>query len=254
MFGSGPMLNPDAKQFLCRLEAHPQIELLGAFCQAEGQSWRAVWKDLWRRRGILAFPLFGAAVASSIGQYLTHPRAEVEQRNKLARMADRIHFVTDIHAPEVLQQISALAPDLGLIYGSPILKPSLFDIPTNGSLGIHHGKVPEYRGNKTTFWAMYNGEDVAGVTIQKINAGLDTGQIVKEGEVTIGRRSQRAVVNELEALGLDLYLQAIMEIKEGTATFKPQPEGSKRKAYRNPKLNDLLHFWVKQTRKQFGRE
>jgi hypothetical protein len=38
MFGSGPELNPDAKQFLCRLDEHPEIELLGAFCQAGSQS------------------------------------------------------------------------------------------------------------------------------------------------------------------------------------------------------------------------
>jgi methionyl-tRNA formyltransferase len=132
------------------------------------------------------------------------------------------------------------------------LKPELFEKPRRGTLGIHHGKVPEYRGNKTTFWAMYNGEQVAGVTIQKVNAGLDTGTIVKEGEVTIGRRSQRTVWNELEALGLDLYIQAILEVKAGTATYRPQV-GVKGRLYRNPKLGNLVNFWGKQFKRRLSR-
>ena len=69
------------------------------------------------------------------------------------------------------------------VCGAPILKPELFEIPAFGTLGIHHGRLPEYRGKKTTFWAIYNGDSTAGVTIQRINAGLDTGEIVCTGEV-----------------------------------------------------------------------
>lgn len=245
MFGSGPVLTHDARQFLCRLEAHPEIDLLAAFCQAESQTLAAVAKDLWRRRGLLAAPLLVAWSVNEASRFLLNPRAELAMTRSLDRMSARIHFVPDIHAPRVREQISALAPDLGLIYGSLILKPCLFELPTCGTLGIHHGKVPRYRGNKTTFWAMYNGEKVAGVTIQKVNAGLDTGLIVKEGEVTIGHRSQRAVWQELEQLGLALYIQAILEVKNGTAVYRPQ-EGLKGKLYKNPSLRDLLAFWGRQ--------
>jgi methionyl-tRNA formyltransferase len=249
MFGSGPVMVPDAKKFLCKLEAHPEIELLGAFCQAESQSLSAIVNDLWKRRGVLAFPLLVASSLKKISRFVTQPGVEIDLRRQLAKMEDRIHFVKDIHAQEVLDKVSSLAPELGLVYGSPILKPELFEIPTRGTLGMHHGKVPEYRGNKTTFWAMYNGEKVAGVTIQKINAGLDTGQIVKEGEVIIGGRSRRAVWRELEQLGLDLYIQAIIEVKEGKATYRPQ-SGKKGRLYRNPKLSDLLRYWIRQAQRR----
>jgi folate-dependent phosphoribosylglycinamide formyltransferase PurN len=245
MFGSGPVLTHDARQFICRLEAHPQIKLVAAFCQAEGQTWTAVMRDFWQRRGWLAIPLLAAWVLNEAGRYLRHPGRERALARELARLSDRIHVITDIHAPEIIAQIGALAPDLGLIYGSPILKPAVFEVPVHGTLGIHHGKVPQYRGNKTTFWAMYNGEATAGVTIQKVNAGLDTGQIVKEGEVVIGRRSQRVVWHELEQLGLDLYIQAILEVRAGTATYTPQT-GPKGKLYKNPKFGDLVDFWRRQ--------
>jgi len=249
MFGSGPELTYDARQFLYRLEAHPEIELLGAFCQASAQSLGAVIKDLWQRRGILAFPLFIARINRSITRFLTHPRGDIELRKKLTSISNLIHFVENIHSQDILDRVSSLKPDLGLIYGSPILKPQLFEIPQMGTLGIHHGKLPDYRGNKTAFWAMFNGENIAGVTIQKVNQGLDTGSIVKEGEVLIGRRSYATVVRELEALGLDLYIQAILEVKNGTATFRPQPP-SKGRLYRNPKPSDFFRFWIKQAQRR----
>ena len=252
LFGSGPVLTHDARQFIYRLETHPEIEFAAAFCQAEGRSWPAVTRDFWRRRGWLAIPLLAAWVLNEAGRYLRHPRRERTLARELDRLSQRIHFISDIHAPEVIAQIAALSPDLGLIYGSPILKPAVFETPARGTLGIHHGKVPQYRGNKTTFWAMYNGEATAGVTIQKVNAGLDTGQIVKAGEVVIGKRSQRAVWQELEQLGLDLYIQAILEVKAGVATFSPQI-GPKGKLYKNPKLPDLLRFWGKQFKRRFLR-
>lgn len=251
MFGSGPELNQDAKQFICRLEEHPEIEFLGAFCQAQSQSVRAIFMDLWKRRRWLAFPLFAISVINKAARFLLHPREEIAVRRNMEQISDRMHFVPDIHAQNVLENVCALGPDLGLIYGSPILKPELFEIPRLGTLGIHHGKVPEYRGNKTTFWAMYNGEAVAGVTIQKVNSGLDTGTIVKTGEVRTQGRTYPAVVYDLETLGLDIYLQAILEVKHGTAEYKPQT-GAKGKLYRNPKPGDFLKFWGRQIRSRVG--
>lgn len=252
LFGGGPVLERDAKRFICLLESHPEITFLGAFCQSQAQSFWAVAQDLWRRRHLLALPLLLVQIIGSALRWLSQPRVESALNREMARLSDRIHYVLDIHAEEVLERVQALSPDLGLVYGSPILKPVLFEIPKLGTLGIHQGKVPEYRGKKTTFWAMYNGEATAGVTIQKINAGLDSGQIVKEGEVLIGRRSLRAVWKELEALGLDLYIQAILEVKAGTATYRPQV-GKKRKLYRDPKLRDILTFWRKQLVRRLSR-
>jgi methionyl-tRNA formyltransferase len=97
------------------------------------------------------------------------------------------------------------APDVGVIYGAPVLRQELFEIPRLGTLGIHHGRVPHYRGKKTTFWEIYNGERVAGVTIQRVNKGIDTGEIVRRGEVEIGNRGYTAVERDTEALGLSLF-------------------------------------------------
>ena len=99
---------------------------------------------------------------------------------------------------------------------------------------------------------MYNGEKTVGVTIQKINPGLDTGDIVNMGEVPIIGRSLRTVWNELELLGFYLFVQSILGVKCNTSTYKPQI-GKKGKLYNDPKLIDILSFWWKQICRRLNR-
>ncbi len=242
MFGGGPVLERDVKQFLVRLEDHADIELLGAFCQSAGQSLADVVANTWQRRRWLAPAVLGLQLLSIVARWLRHPRQEWALRREMGRLNGRVHFIPNIHDEVALAQVRALQPDLGLIYGSPILKPALFEIPAQGTLGIHHGQVPQYRGKKTTFWAMYHGEPVAGVTIQKVTVGLDTGKIVGNGAVPIGRRGYGDVMRDVLALGLDLYIEAILQVRDGTAVYRPQT-GRKGKLYRDPKPGDILRFW-----------
>jgi folate-dependent phosphoribosylglycinamide formyltransferase PurN len=240
VFSGGPTLEWGVKLFLVRLEDHPEIEMLACICQSNDQSFSAVMRDLWKRRGFLGIPLMIIQVVGVIRGYI---KRDIRQANRnIAGIADQIHFVTDIHAESVLQLVRGLKPDLGLIYGSPILKPILFEIPDRGTLGIHHGTAPKYRGKKTTFWEVFAGEPTAGVIIQKVNAGLDTGEIVKHGSVPIGKRSLGAVWEELHTLGLDLYIEAILEVKHGTAKYLPQ-QGPKGKLCRDPKITDIISLW-----------
>jgi glycosyltransferase involved in cell wall biosynthesis/folate-dependent phosphoribosylglycinamide formyltransferase PurN len=252
VFGSGPILTHEVARFLERLETHPDIALLAVFCQGEAASAGEMFKDLRSRRGILALPLFLAWLCRDIAHRLSPSRAERTLRRNLERVRDRIHFVEDIHSTEVLARLDELDTDIGLIYGAPILRPELFEQPRLGTLGIHHGKLPEYRGNKTAFWAMLNGERTAGVTIQKVNAGLDTGEIVEEGSIGIEGRSRRAVWRDLENLGLELYVRAILTLASGGARLRPSA-GHKGRVYRNPSLGDLARFqWIR-FRRRFRR-
>jgi hypothetical protein len=245
VFGGGPALEREFRRFLVRLDEHPDIDLLAAYCQSKSQSPLAIAGDLWRRRGLLAIPLLLSRGVGQAVRFLSDPRGEVELGRKVGRLSDRIRFVPDIHAEVVLEGVRELSADLGLVYGSPILKPKLFEIPRWGTLGIHHGKVPEYRGKKTAFWAMYNGERTVGVTIQKLGAGLDAGDVVRCGEVPAVRRSMRAVSAELETLGIDLYVEAILAVRRGTASCSPQV-GKAGRLYRDPRFSDLARFWWRQ--------
>jgi folate-dependent phosphoribosylglycinamide formyltransferase PurN len=230
------------KLFLARLEAHPEIELTACFCESIGQSFGAKLEDLWKRRRFLGLPVLVIQTWRAMSRFLSEPGFEIELNRILTRIAHKVYFVQDIHASSVIEQVCSIAPDLGLVYGSPILRPSLFQIPRFGTLGIHHGKLPEYRGKKTTFWALFNGAETAGVTVQRINEGVDTGDVVKQAEIPIEGRSFQEVWNDIELSGLDLYIQAILEVKQGIATYQ-RPTGTKGRLYGDPKLSDLLKFW-----------
>jgi methionyl-tRNA formyltransferase len=248
VFGGGPVIEYGIKKFITLLEDHPEMDFLCAICQSKHQTLVAVIRDLWKRRKLLAVPLLILSVLKWTRRYLIRPVDEYRLNRKLSQLAERIYFVPDIHAADVLTRVQSLSPDLGLIYGAPILKPELFEIPRMGTLGIHHGKVPEYRGKKTTFWAMYNGETYVGATIQKINAGLDTGEIVKHGEVPVGRHTYGSVWRQLESLSFNLYIQAILEVKNGTAVYRPQL-GKKGRLYKDPQPNEIAIFWWRQLKR-----
>ena len=245
LFCGGPTLDPAVVRFVGLLELQPEIELLGGFCQTKGQTLAAVIRDRLRRRGALGIAVLLVDALRAGAGLLINPRVEMALRKSRARIAKRIQAVPDLHAEPVLERVRSLHPDLGLIYGSPLLKPQLFGIPRFGTAGIHHGKMPQYRGKKTTFWSMYNGEATAGVTIQLVNAGIDTGQIIQRGEVPIGRKSIAQVRKELEDLGLTLYVQAILDLKRGVARLVPEP-GPKGKLYKDPQLADFVKFWWRQ--------
>ena len=95
---------------------------------------------------------------------------------------------------------------------------------------------------------MANNEPEAGVVIQKISAGLDTGNIVRSGTVPIGRRRYGAVLKDVLALGLTLYIEAIEHVHAGVAVFTPQ-QGEKGPLYRDPTARDLWRFWFRRFRK-----
>ena len=236
-------------RFVQRLELQSEIEFVGGFCQTNGQTLAAVIRDRLRRRGSLGIAVLLVEALRAGAELLTNPRAEMALRKARARIANRMHAVPDLHAKPVLEQVRSLDPDLGLIYGSPLLKPQLFGIPRFGTAGIHHGKMPQYRGKKTTFWSMYNGEETAGVTIQLVDAGIDTGQVIHRGEVAIGRKSISQVRKELEDLGFTLYLQAILDLKQGVERLVPE-QGPKGRLYKDPQLADFVKFWWRQLRRR----
>jgi folate-dependent phosphoribosylglycinamide formyltransferase PurN len=244
VYFAGPYLEPSAVRFVTMLDEHPDIELVLGLCQGEGSGFRHRLRNLWRRRGLMALPVAALELAGVIGRFVRRPRQTLDLHRRSARAVSRFMTVTDLHEPEVLERVREAAPDLGVIYGAPVLRPALFDIPRFGTLGIHHGCAPQYRGRKTTFWEMYNGERTAGITIQRVNAGIDTGEIVRRGAVDIGRKGYRRVWGEVEDLGRRLYIEAILDVRSGSARFMPQDTTAPRgPLYRQPGARDILRFW-----------
>lgn len=243
-FFGGPYLQPGALRFVALLENHPEIDLVMGLCEGEGAGLRHRWRNLRRRRGAMAAAVLGLDVLTDAGAFLRAPREWLRLRRIARRALARFDTVPDVHDPAILERVRSLEPDLGVIYGAPILKPELFRIPALGTLGIHHGRVPHYRGKKTTFWEIYNGEEVAGITVQRVNPGIDTGEVVRTGTVTIGTKGYGRVWREVEELGCELFVETVLDFKHGRARPVPQETGaSARPLYRQPAARDLARLW-----------
>lgn len=238
---AGPYLEPAAVRLVAMLEAHPEVELVLGLCQGEGAGIGHRLANLWRRRGIFAVPVLAVDLAEWLGDFIRAPRATLAIRRQARPALARFETVPDVHAPQVIARLRKLAPDLGVVYGGPLLKPDVFGIPALGTLGIHHGRAPRYRGRKTTFWEVFNGERTAGVMIQRLNHGIDTGDIVRTVEVEIGRKGYSRVWREAQRAGCDAFLAAVVDIKRGVATFTPQDASAPRgPLYRQPGPRDIL--------------
>lgn len=251
MFTGGAVLEDPCVEFIGRLHAQPEVDLVGVYCESREVGLGGIVLDLVRRRGWLAPLLIAQRALLRIGRGLLAPRREIRRRRTLRRLAPMVHFVADLHAPPVLAAIAALRPELGAVYGGPILRPALFDIPGQGTIGIHHGRLPDYRGKKTTFWAIHNGEPTVGVAIQRIGTGLDRGDVLRDAELAVGRKPLPIVSRDLERIGLDLYVKAVLSVQRGTAVFRPQPQSGAR-LYRDPRGRDILRFWVRYIGRLFG--
>lgn len=129
--------------------------------------------DMWRR-----FFSRAATPGDSSG-----PGAEFSTSAFAARANVHILEVPDIHASETIDAVRAFAPYVGLSLSAPILRRQLFAIPTVGTLNLHKGKVPDYRGMPPAFWELWNDEQSVGCTVHWVDEKLDTGAVAAQTEV-----------------------------------------------------------------------
>lgn len=153
-----------------------------------------------------------------------------------------VREVSDMLSDRAASEIRAMDPDLAIVWGTRILPRRIFDIPTDGSIGVHAGKIPEYRGGPAGFWELYYGEDEAGVTVQKLNEELDAGQIVKQETVAIDPGDTLADVRAKQhGITADLVVDSVRGLADGS--LEPRDwDGEKRPVNTPPSLGQLLAF------------
>lgn len=252
VFTGGPVLEDACVELAGRIDATPALDLVGVFCETREPGLGGIARDLFRRRGWLAPALLLQRATRRLARMLLSPCRERARRQVLHALGPRIHFVPDLHARDVLAQIEALRAGIGAVYGGPILQPQLFALPTKGTIGIHHGLLPRYRGKKTTFWAVNNGEPEVGVAIQRIGAGLDRGDILRDATLPVGRRPLPSLVRELERVGLQIYLEALRELQRGEGHAHPQPQ-DRWHLFRDPTPGEMIRFWLRDLERILGR-
>jgi methionyl-tRNA formyltransferase len=130
--------------------------------------------------------------------------------------------------PAFIDEIHALAPDLGVVvaYGQ-ILPQSLLDAPKHGCVNVHTSLLPKHRGAAPIQWALLSGDLNTGVTIMKMDAGLDTGPILTQCVTPIAVTDTAATLHDrLADLGAKLLLETLPRYVAGQIQPVPQPEGA----------------------------
>ncbi|MFT3745605.1 MAG: formyltransferase family protein [Pyrinomonadaceae bacterium] len=96
-----------------------------------------------------------------------------------------VHFLDDYHSADSLEQIRNANADLGIVFGTNIIKESVFSIPRLGSINLHQGLAPYYRGGPPVFWELFNNEKEVGLTVHFVATKVDTGDIVLQKTVPL---------------------------------------------------------------------
>lgn len=122
--------------------------------------------------------------------------------------------------------LAALEPDLIIVaaYGQ-ILPSAVLDLPPHGCLNVHASILPRYRGAAPIQWALLNGDNETGVTIMRMDAGLDTGDIVTEARTPIGAHDNSQTLHDrLAEMGAELLIKTVPGYVSGDIVPQPQTE------------------------------
>lgn len=124
-----------------------------------------------------------------------------------------------------IARLRDLKPDLIVVvaYGQ-ILPQQLLDVPPHGCLNVHTSLLPKYRGAAPIQWAIADGEPETGVTIMKMDAGLDTGPMLATRRTPILPTDDAQVLHDrLARLGAELLVETIPAHVAGKIPPQPQP-------------------------------
>jgi methionyl-tRNA formyltransferase len=125
---------------------------------------------------------------------------------------------------ELRDQLTAIAPDAIIVVGYGRIIPQwMIDLPRLGNLNLHASLLPKYRGAAPIQWAIANGDSVTGVTTMRIDAGLDTGDILRQREIPIDAEDTAETLGpKLAAIGADLMVETLRGLDSGQVRPTPQ--------------------------------
>jgi methionyl-tRNA formyltransferase len=178
-----------------------------------------IWKTLRRLTG-----LYGVGGVARLGTRFL--RARLSGRSIARLAAERsIAMVpaTSVNAPEYVARVRQLAPDVIVSVAAPeIFRADILRVPRLGSINIHSGRLPVYRGMMPTFWQMLHGEPNVTVTVHEMAERLDAGAVLGTATVPIAPNdSLDRVIGTSKQAGARLLMQVLEQIRLGTTSRMP---------------------------------
>jgi methionyl-tRNA formyltransferase len=136
----------------------------------------------------------------------------------------KVHQPLKIRTQEVFDLLRSIAADAIVVVGyGKIIPQTIIDLPRLGVINLHASLLPKYRGAAPINWAIMRGETHTGVTTMKIDAGLDTGDMLLREEVAIAPDDDAVTLaSRLAVLGAPLLARTLDGLARGAITAIPQ--------------------------------
>jgi methionyl-tRNA formyltransferase len=159
---------------------------------------------------------------------ISHPEKKGEWYGSVTDLARKNGLETlepeEPNSPEVERILKSRAPDLFILGGyGKILKKNILEIPRLMCINLHAGKLPEYRGSSPMNWSLINGEHFFTLSVIKLDAGVDTGDILAERTFPLSRDQ---TINDLHRIADEqfpmLLVEVLEQIERGSCVPKPQ--------------------------------
>ena len=133
-----------------------------------------------------------------------------------------------VRDPEFLEVLRELAPEVIVVVAfGQIIPQSILELPPYGCINVHASLLPKYRGAAPIQWAVIDGEPESGVTIMKMDTGLDTGDMITKVVVPIEKdETGGSLFDKLSEAGAKLLVDTLPSLADGTAVYEKQPEES----------------------------
>jgi methionyl-tRNA formyltransferase len=145
---------------------------------------------------------------------------------------------------EFRAELTALHPDAIIVVGYGRIIPQwMLDLPPLGNINLHASLLPKYRGAAPIQWAVAHGETVTGVTTMRIDAGLDTGDILLQQELNIAPDdTAETLAPRLAVIGADLVVDTLRRLQTGSIQARSQDNSQASLAPILKKEDSLVDF------------
>lgn len=141
------------------------------------------------------------------------------------RLGVPVYQPARLRGPDAQAWLAAQQPDvLAVVAFGQLLPPAVFELPRYGAINAHASLLPELRGAAPIQWAIARGDRLTGVTTMRIDAGLDTGDMLLQRELDIAPDVTAPELSvQLTRLAAELMVETLSGLEHGTITPRPQP-------------------------------
>jgi hypothetical protein len=227
------VLTRNPRGIASRFLARGTVDVAGVLLdEGAATSWRRRLRKL-KRVGLSAGP-----VGLVLRRTYSRVGADVPELDELGVPVTRVPTLNGPEARAALEDV-----DVAVSLDNALISEATFALPRHGTINVHHGAVPAYRGGPPVFWELADGLDRVGFTVHLIDAGIDTGPVLAEGEVPIERRrtlaeTLAATMPALHEASLDALEGTLLALGRGELGERPQPTGGRHRT--TPTLRDYL--------------